>query len=128
MSEAKAAFTPGPWEIHEEYEDMVSTSTSDGGIRNSLRICKPTADGYCQSIAEVEILHMDRRVAEANARLIAASTELYEALAALDLTHFFAETVRTEDWGLYEEAAIPKIRVAYEKAVAALAQARGGKA
>ena len=64
-----AEHTPGPWETHQQAEGY-----------NSLRVCKPTEDGECRSIADAEILRMPREEAEANARLIAAAPALLEAL------------------------------------------------
>lgn len=66
--------TPGPWELHAEVEG-----------HNSVRICKPDAAAFrgCWSIAEADILGADRKEVEANARLIAAAPELYEAVEAV---------------------------------------------
>ncbi len=65
-----AQHTPGPWELHAE----------PGGIR----ICKADHSAHgCFLVAEAEILHIERSVAEANARLIAAAPALLEALGEL---------------------------------------------
>lgn len=62
-------FTPGPWRVDER-------SGNIGGLSIF------TEEKVCDMIADVEI-HIranGRKVAEANARLIAAAPEMYEAL------------------------------------------------
>lgn len=44
-----------------------------------------------------------------------------DALRAMDAIHFMQHTIDTEDWGLYEDHAIPEVRAAYEQCLAALA-------
>ena len=64
------SFTPGPWHLHQQ---------------GSMRACDgrhDTLDG-CRTIAEAEIIGVERAEAEANARLIAAAPDLYAALKAL---------------------------------------------
>lgn len=54
----------------------------------------------------------------------ALASRLAAALRRLDETHLFEHTIATEDWGLYEDAAIPEIREVYQQALAALTEAR----
>ncbi len=73
-SRTRGSHTPGPWELHHDV----------GGV-NSVRVCVPdaTTERGCRPIAEAEILGVPRRVAEANARLIAAAPELLATVKAL---------------------------------------------
>lgn len=73
MSETK--FTPGPWEVHGEVEHNISRTTSvyicrsDEPWPNGQLAMVNTADGFGSQVA--------------NANLIAAAPELYEALEAI---------------------------------------------
>ena len=61
-----AAPTPGPWTHHAD---------------NSIRVCNGAHDSSdgCRSIAEAEIIGVERSEAVANAKLIAAAPDLLEA-------------------------------------------------
>ena len=94
-----AEHTPGPWETHQQAEGY-----------NSLRVCKPTEDGECRSIADAEILRMPREEAEANARLIAAAPALLEALEAVAKLLDQGQPVDPEHDGAWIRGAIAQAR------------------
>lgn len=89
-------YTPGPW-IYERTKDMFEIAPADlqGRAMWSLEICATTSDD---------------EQGEANARLIAASPDLYEALK---------ELLGDNEWGCN--------RPTYLKARAAIAKAEGRK-
>ena len=90
-------WTPGPWHHHGP---------------GSVRVCDGGHDleAGCWTIAEAEIIGVERETAEANARLIAAAPELYEAL----------------DWlCAYAEESTKPGEAYLQMARAALAKARG---
>lgn len=65
-------FTPGPWSTHREGHSTVYVDAPlGGGVLQEVAACGPTAEGAEQQ--------------DANARLIAAAPELYEALEAVEL-------------------------------------------
>jgi len=67
-----------------------------------------------------EVAAYELGVETGRAELQQRVAELEAALRALDRVHRFAETLKTEDWGLYEDAAIPAVREAYALAANAL--------
>lgn len=108
---AEQAWTPGPWPL---------TRSGDGKryvVGDGLVEADPgKANGY--EIAEVYSDDCDGDLAEANARLISAAPELYEALEAE-----FADLEQDIRWAMDSDLdALIKRR---ERAEAALAKARG---
>ena len=88
------------------------------------------ADGKDVASVFVGMAHSAEQVARAvemadAPRLKEVNEALLAALEALDRIHQFAYSVEKEDWGLYEEHAIPEVRAAYIAAAAAIAQAKG---
>jgi len=76
MSELKA--TPGPWiEMPDSDDEDVYISTEERFDNSKIHICK-VQGGFCGAIGEEQ---------EANAHLIAAAPELYEALDKLKLSY-----------------------------------------
>ena len=79
-----SAFTPGPWRV-ELSSNQFETS---GFVCSIVGNCDPGPDGLCDDVARVAT-HYDgpamftRTQWEANARLIAASPTMYEALKNL---------------------------------------------
>jgi hypothetical protein len=73
----KPAFTPGPWTAEPNGGDDEDTT---------LRfVCSPNAPRASQVLAVVDRRGLDREEIEANARLIAAAPDMYEALTAARL-------------------------------------------
>jgi len=71
----KAKFTPGPWLVQPGFLTVYTMSNGESGTTNAVAsVCQEsTSSGSSQT----------REDAEANANLIAAAPELYEALAEL---------------------------------------------
>lgn len=107
-------WTPGPWHHHDP---------------NSMRVCDGSHDleAGCWIIAEAEIVGIERETAKANAHLIAAAPELYEALvnvmALIQQGRLVRDTSNDPnlDWALRQ---IPLVK-ALAVAQATLAKARG---
>lgn len=82
MSETK--FTPGPWTLTEGYKQKVFAQS------DAMTVCDIRGWGYLTGLGGLH-LPVDKAVAiqDANAHLIAAAPELYEALesARIALTH-----------------------------------------
>ena len=119
MSETK--FTPGPWKWKgEDYrggwgwqllvgpngEGLICGEDSDGPYQH-LKAFVPIDPKYCETAPRVHVL-------EANAHLIAAAPELYEALENLTRLANFPK-----------EASYKEVFESWGKARAALAKARG---
>lgn len=99
MNEAK--HTPGPWFTHREgFSSVYIEARIGGGMLQEVASCGPTNEGSDQQ--------------EANARLIAASPDLLEALA---------EIVSAADGGCWNQ-----LDPSFSKARAAIAKATGGAA
>jgi hypothetical protein len=120
-------FTPGPWVPRR------AKFPSDGGIDYGIEV---VVDGRKLCIAEAfEVVHFDTRMpAEANARLIAAAPEMFEALR--DLLIFYAgkhdgierEQLRADfsgPDGIIDEGAFKEL--VWNNARAALRKATGGE-
>ena len=106
--------TPGPWMQHPMFpEYVVLAAHADRPIGAAVDAATDLAK-YAQYIVRVEILHRHRSGYEcaANARLIAAAPELYEAL-----TEIVDSLSTQDDEGLVEHAEkMIKARAALAKA------------
>lgn len=102
-------FTPAPWHANKESGHIPIVFSSDGW-----------------AIADAKVYHgqWPRETSVANARLIAAAPELYEALDDV-LVHCLADIEAEEQKDEPNEAALAIFRARRDRAVAALAKARG---
>lgn len=94
---SKTKFTPGPWKLHPNNDYIFSFKSLDDWD-NPRPICSPA------------VIYKENEENEANARLIAAAPELYDAVKELLYALQDDENWRTS--GVYEdaEAALAKAR------------------
>lgn len=96
-------------------------------ITNTSRERAEVGDGFLWGFADKDCVHEALAYLNALEARAGKAEGLYRALKALDACHYFEDTVRTEDWGLYTDAAIPEVRAAYVQAYQAIAEyERGG--
>jgi hypothetical protein len=118
-----AMHTPGPWAIHERFPDYIVPLDHAG------RKCGAAADDevdlreYAQTIASVQSgkRHRTPEEVSANARLIAASPDLLEALkdavGALEFSRDYHSDLSNAEQAFAQDK--------LDKALAAIAKARG---
>lgn len=111
---SKGAWTPGPWQIKNEHESTIVVASVDGESFSDGRttytydfICDAGADEYGDTVSP--------KTARANALLIAAAPDLYEALK---LALYRLNDLTNDEDGAVEQALklLPVIRAALAKA------------
>jgi len=112
--DVSAAFTPGPWHALDIGE--IVPSDGDGYPLDDTRICFMATPGEAGEVGQQRI--------DANARLIAAAPELYEALERLvaRTLDYVGVTDGTFDQALECDA---EMRAVSEEGLRILAKARG---
>ena len=118
MTETK--FTAGPWCIKNTTDIFGPLGGDSGdGVNCDKNDRWQIADlGWCASFVNDELVELGDDVRRANAHLIAAAPELYEALEDLEAFHSGFQVEGIDD---PEEALV----IALEKARSALSKARG---
>lgn len=110
MSETK--FTPGPWHVQKGFNTIFTTSDPAKQTGITIAIAK-VLDDQVGSQSECN----------ANASLIAAAPDLYEALKEVLLAERLG--TRPPETAMQAEEKLDRIKYAVNKAEAALAKARG---